>query len=140
MNRVWRRFAIWLVVLVLPLQGVAAQAAMRCLTMPAMPTAAMLAELPPCHAQALAEGTMSMADLVDPMATAADAGASTTASPACPHCLAHAALGAGSWPLASAMPALALPTPARATRVELPPVAVAFLTGGPDRPPRIHAP
>lgn len=121
MNRVWRRFAIWLVVLVLPLQGLAAQAAMRCLTMPPV-------ELPPCHVQALADGTMSLEDLV-----------AEAAPQACAHCLAHAALAAGSGLLATATPAIAEPTPTREPQAEPPRLAIAFLTGGPDRPPRVPA-
>lgn len=127
MSRVWRRFAIWLVVLVLPLQGLAANAAMRCLLMPDTPPprAAVVAELPPCHAQMLA-------DSPDP---AGDALVDQTRLP-CPHCMACMALGAAAWPLAAVPPTVGVLTQAEGRRAEPPHHAIVFVTDGPDRPPR----
>ena len=131
MFRVWRRFAIWLVVLVLPLQGLAANAAMRCLLTPdgAVSTAHATAERPPCHAELADDDLAPLAD------TAPDA-----AGPLCPHCVACMALGAAAWPLVSVQPTMGQLPRAEDRLAEPPHHAIAFVTDGPDRPPRTPRP
>ena len=128
MSRVWRCVAIWLVVLVLPLQGLAAHAAMRCLMKPdpVASTVQAVAEVPPCHA-----GMDTAEDTND-----AEAASSDPASPRCPHCMACLALAATAWPLSAVSPFVGEASPAEGPQAEPQRFAIAFVTDGPDRPPR----
>lgn len=104
----WWIVLVWLLSLALPLQGLAASTRLMC---HAVPAAGMTADAPKCHEEA------------------GDAGSAHTGCIACAACHGAAAPPAN-------VPALGQAAPAMAPETLAARAVPAFVTEGPDRPPR----